>query len=298
MFIISTSPGLNVFFTAGPLYLAVFTASLPAGDLGNVRVWAHRLSTDLLDADQSGGIRVHGLAKVFRGVFKLAFNQGVLDPFFLAAVKDDLTKILEIPFYHPQAMVYHLLLGIKAYCLLGVVDICLGTEQLLFGVRYIDLFQSPLLSSSPRDFWSRRWNMVMRNTFHSKVFSVKDEIVASDEKKMAAPAETKASFWSSANGRGLLVFLMSAILHEMIVCANSREITLENFVFFLLHGLVMMAEVNLTRRQRRSTASWSWALCVAINLVFMSFTARLFLAPFIRFDFLSPLPRTHALVFA
>ncbi|ORX47057.1 hypothetical protein DM01DRAFT_1327425 [Hesseltinella vesiculosa] len=285
--IVSTSPGLNVFFTAAPLYMAMFTASLPPNELASIRRWGYRLSTDLVDPDQGGRVRLHGLAKVFRGLFKLIFNQAIVNPYGLGDMNNDLKQILTQPWYEPQAVLYHLVLGIKAYCLLGIVDMWLGAEQALFGVRYIDIFNSPILSSSPRDFWSRRWNMVMHNTFHDKVFLKESDKSPIDKKRKAT-----SSFWSSNNGRGLLVFILSGVLHEMIVCANSREVTLENTAFFLVHGVVVMLEANLLRKQ--PPAHWlTWTLCVLAHLVFISLTARLFLAPFIRYDFLSPLLATH-----
>ncbi|ORZ19427.1 hypothetical protein BCR42DRAFT_300161, partial [Absidia repens] len=98
-------------------------------------------------------VRLDGLAKVARGAFKLSLIYSILDPYGLASVNDNLLLTLQDPWYHPCTLWYNLLLGIKAYCLLGAVDMFLGVEQAISGVRFIDVFHSPILSSSPRDFW-------------------------------------------------------------------------------------------------------------------------------------------------
>ncbi|CAO3630180.1 unnamed protein product [Cunninghamella echinulata] len=260
----------------------------------------YELATDLKHPNQEGNVRLHGLAVVSRGLFKLLFIIAILDPYFLPTINDDIRLALTYPWYHYITLYYNLCLGIKAYCLLGSVDVLLGFEQFISGVRFIDLFNSPLLASSPRDFWSRRWNMVVRKIFHNQVFlpennkfavaaaainKKKDDI---DDEDLKIKRNKGSGFWSTHNGRGLVVFFLSGVLHELIIWSCCREVTLEHIFFFLIHGIAVMLETNLTRRQRRT--EWkARSICIVAHLLFITLTGRLFLAPFIRHDFLTPL---------
>jgi D-alanyl-lipoteichoic acid acyltransferase DltB (MBOAT superfamily) len=244
----------------------------------------YALATDLVDPEQRGRVRLHGLAKMCRGAFKLSLLFTVLEPLWGAMGISPSVETLTLPWYHPWTLVYNLLLGITAYCLLGTVDVFLGLEQAVAGVRFMDLFEAPILASSPRDFWSRRWNRVVRRQFHGQVFMPKEN---NKEKENLQP---RGGFWGSRNGRGLIVFMLSGVLHELILWSNSREITLENFAFFTLHGIAVMVEANVTRhRPRPSNTLGLWGCRVAF-LLFMTLTARLFVAPFLRHDFWTPLP--------
>ncbi|ORZ19426.1 hypothetical protein BCR42DRAFT_409750 [Absidia repens] len=86
--------------------------------------------------------------------------------------------------------------------------------------------------------------------------------------------------------------MLSGVLHELIIWSICREITLENFAFFTLHGLAVLVETNVTRNQRRHDP-WALLWCRLAFMTFMTLTARLFVAPFVRHDFLSPLHITY-----
>lgn len=281
--VVSSSQPLNIFFTAAPIYLASFTGHCDRQTLASPWRWVYALATDLVDPEQGGHVRLHGLAKMCRGVFKLSLLYTVLEPTWGALGMSPSVETLALPWYHPWTLVYNLLLGITAYCLLGTVDVFLGLEQAVAGVRFMDLFEAPILASSPRDFWSRRWNRVVRRQFHGQVFMPKENM---DKKDLPS----RGGFWGSRNGRGLIVFMLSGVLHELILWSNSREVTLENFAFFTLHGVAVMVEANVTRhRPRPSHTVGLWA-CRMTFLLFMTLTARLFVAPFLRHDFWTPLP--------
>ncbi|KAI7904214.1 uncharacterized protein BX663DRAFT_431774 [Cokeromyces recurvatus] len=94
-------------------------------------------------------IRLKGLAKVSLGLLKMAVMHLMIDPLLPHRAE----FALEYTWLHPLSLLYTLLYGIKAYCLLGAIDIFMGLEQTLFGWNMIPLFNSPILSSSPRDFW-------------------------------------------------------------------------------------------------------------------------------------------------
>ena len=46
----------------------------------------------------------------------------------------------------------------------------LAVLTLATGLHFAPAFQDPFLSTSPRDFWTRRWNLIFRNYSHRHVF--------------------------------------------------------------------------------------------------------------------------------
>ncbi|KXS13323.1 hypothetical protein M427DRAFT_58843 [Gonapodya prolifera JEL478] len=64
-----------------------------------------------------------------------------------------------------------MMLGCCFYPTLSIpFDLILAFGELVTGVPMNPLFQNPLFSTSMRDFWSGRWNMLVKNTFHRAVF--------------------------------------------------------------------------------------------------------------------------------
>ncbi|KAI8329576.1 hypothetical protein BD560DRAFT_342058 [Blakeslea trispora] len=94
-------------------------------------------------------IRLGGLKKMALGVMKISFMYLAVDPF----LPERSSKALEYSWIHPMSCFYTILFGVKGYCMLGVVDFFIGVEQTLFAWNLVSLFNSPILSSSPRDFW-------------------------------------------------------------------------------------------------------------------------------------------------
>jgi hypothetical protein len=136
--------------------------------------------------------------------------------------------------------------------------------------------------SSPRDFWSHRWNITVRNLLHSQVFQPQHP-KKQDEKK-------ERGFFSTRQGRGLLTFLVSGAFHELIICSVCRKLTLENFCFFTFHGLACLAECTLFPHSQ--PRGYKRVLTNIALLGFMTLTGRLFLAPFLRTRFTEVLPLT------
>lgn len=85
-------------------------------------------------------------------------------------------------------------------------------------------------------------------------------------------------------------FFASGVFHEMMVMSIHRKITLENFIFFLIHGLAAYLEVkfrNAYNLKQEPTGIIRF-FCVISNIYFFCFTGRLFVAPYLRnsfFDF-------------
>lgn len=65
----------------------------------------------------------------------------------------------------PMATFY--LLAVQLYMYMSVYfALSFGIYALVCGRRAPSIFHAPLLSASPRDFWSRRWNMLFKQVTH------------------------------------------------------------------------------------------------------------------------------------
>ena len=153
MVFISNNPPLNIMFAAVPWFLATYSAHMPTEDL-TLEKWICTLfrvtikeDTNVINSNSS--IRYKGISKFSLGLFKLAFMHTIIDP--LLPHRSEYA--LNYAWFDPMSLFYTVLFGIKAYCMLSFVDIIMGIEQTLFAWNMVDLFESPVLSSSPRDFW-------------------------------------------------------------------------------------------------------------------------------------------------
>ncbi|KAI8645080.1 hypothetical protein BD408DRAFT_412212 [Parasitella parasitica] len=184
MVFISSHPPSNILFAAAPWFLASYSARIPTDQL-SVEKYINTLFKITVDDGNSlvseSKVRTKGAAKIALGIFKIAFMHLMINP-ILPRHPD---YALEYAWNSPMSMIYTVLFGVKAYCLLGAVDIFMGAEQLLFAWNMVTLFNSPILSASPRDFWSRRWNKVVRNLLHSQIFDPKD---TEDTEQYVAPS--------------------------------------------------------------------------------------------------------------
>ncbi|CAO0796095.1 unnamed protein product [Mucor circinelloides] len=283
----------NVTFAAVPWFLASYSAYLPTESF-TLTEWMKALYSTIVDrspiaSNSKTSVNVLGLLKCLRGVAKLAALYFGVEP-FLPTMPDDM---LRYPWLSKESLLDTFLFGLKAYLILGIVDVTTGLAQAATGWRMVDMFDSPLLATSPKDFWSNRWNKTVRNLLHSQVFSIQKE---TDRKKNddIKALQKSEGFFSTKQGRGLMAFIVSGAFHELIICSVCRKVTLENFCFFTLHGLACMLEVKYSNTKQQPTG-WKRAARITFNLGFLTLTGRLFLAPFLRTRFTEILPVTHSL---
>ncbi|KAI7904213.1 uncharacterized protein BX663DRAFT_504321 [Cokeromyces recurvatus] len=271
----------NVAFAAIPWFLASYSAYFPTKHF-TLTEWMKALYGTIIDdsplTDKSTNTKL-GVWKTLRGLFKLGALYFGIEP--LLPNKAD--EMLRYSWLSKESLIGTFLFGLKAYLILGVVDVTTGLAQTMTGWRMIDMFDSPLLATSPRDFWSRRWNKTVRNLLHRQVFSMKKE-----DKK----SSKQEGFFSTRQGRGLLAFIISGLFHELIIISVCRRLTLENFCFFGLHGIVCMLEVKYFNNAKKPKG-WKRVTRIIGQLSFMTLTGRLFLAPFLRTRFTHVLPLTH-----
>lgn len=168
MMVVSPWAPYNLFFAAMPWFYVSYTAILPVDRL-SCREWLYSFYAVVLDIPDderrriafahntqigSGGhdpvaARKGGVVKLLRGAFKFWLMKHVIDQI----IPEDYTVLLRLPWFSAGSLMLTVVLGIKAYLMLGVVDLGMGLEQLVLGVPLIDLQDSPIISASPRDFW-------------------------------------------------------------------------------------------------------------------------------------------------
>uniref|UniRef100_A0ACD5V061 Uncharacterized protein n=1 Tax=Avena sativa TaxID=4498 RepID=A0ACD5V061_AVESA len=133
----------------------------------------------------------------------------------------------------------------------------------LLGAELEPQFDRPYLASSLRDFWGRRWNLMVPGALRPSVYGPV-------RARLGAPAGVLATF------------LVSGLMHEVMFYYITLEGgTGEVTAFFVLHGACVVAE----RWCARQRGLWRppRAVATAATLAFVAGTASwLFFAPVIR----------------
>ncbi|PKC05261.1 hypothetical protein RhiirA5_421125 [Rhizophagus irregularis] len=129
----------------------------------------------------------------------------------------------------------------------------------LFNTRH--LFSVPFISSSPRDFWSTRWQLLLNESFKELGYlPVKNLFIPIFSRKIS-------------NIMGVLgAFGVSALLHEYIIIANFNIWTGEQFFFFMAHGVIFIlweAIFNSKNKDMIIEKFLKWFLLLIINLILL-----------------------------
>ncbi|TKW22076.1 hypothetical protein SEVIR_4G205100v4 [Setaria viridis] len=155
----------------------------------------------------SSGIKVAVMASVFRLLFR---SKEAMHPYAASA-----------------------LYGVAMYCFLDSLLPCLAVTGRALGMEMEPQFDKPYLSSSLRDFWGRRWNLMVSAALRPAVY---DPVRA----RLGAPAGVFAAF------------LVSGLMHEVLLYyVTFRAPTGQVTAFFTLHGTCVCAERWCARRWRR-----------------------------------------------
>jgi hypothetical protein len=161
-------------------------------------------------------------------------------------------------------LVFCFLLGGGLYVNFTVILDVVGIFwELVFNMKPKELFNNPILASSPRDFWSRRWNMFFRDFFHKMFFR--------NHKSISYLRSTLSA---------LAIFIISGLLHEYTYWSIVGKFSGLNFLFFMIHGLATTGQVAIQmtfpvlKKIPRTVG-------IFMNLLFLLFTIPLFVGPYI-----------------
>lgn len=141
------------------------------------------------------------------------------------------------------------------------VDVVTGLAMQT-GIEVAEGFDAPPLARSPRDFWGRRWNLVVHDLVFRHVF---------------LPLGGLRRPLRSTLG----VFVVSGLVHEYFVFACLGHVSRYPgfmMLFFGLHGLAVMVQLAWDRGPGRRSRM-PRPLAVALHLTWFTLTAPLFFAP-------------------
>nr|ACG41736.1 wax synthase isoform 1 [Zea mays] len=149
-----------------------------------------------------------------------------------------IAAILHVYQYTDQLHLYTrlALYSVHIYCFLDFLLPCIAAAGGALGMDMEPQFDKPYLASSLRDFWGRRWNLVVSDILRPSVYG---------------PVRARAGKAPAV----LATFLVSGLMHEvMIYYLTLRSPTGEMTAFFLLHGVCCIAEESCARRWMQ----WGW----------------------------------------
>jgi alginate O-acetyltransferase complex protein AlgI len=122
------------------------------------------------------------------------------------------------------------LVGLSLTMHFGLFNIVAGLWRLA-GMDCRALFRSPLLAGSLTEFWGRRWNLAFSG--------------------MAALAVARPLAGILGPGGAVLAaFLFSGVLHELAISVPVRAGYSGPFLYFVLHGVLVLLERVLAQRGR------------------------------------------------
>lgn len=141
--VVSPIPANNVAFAAIPWFLASYSAYLPTENF-SLKQWLKALYGTIVDR-MANVHNVHrmGIVKTLRGIAKLAILYFGVEP-LLPTMPDEMLKY---SWFSLKSLSDTFLFGLKAYLILGVVDVTTGLAQAITGWCMVDMFDSPLLST-------------------------------------------------------------------------------------------------------------------------------------------------------
>lgn len=158
----------------------------------------------------------------------------------------------------PALDVVRVFAGIGLLVHFGLCDVLAGFWRLR-GVPVERLFVNPLASRTLGEFWGRRWNLAFHAVARDYVF------------------RPVARRWGPASGV-FVTFVFSGVLHELLLSVPAGGGYGLPFAYFLLHGLLVMAE----RRWGLGGRVWTlvWVLLPA-PLLFHPWFVRTLICPLI-----------------
>jgi alginate O-acetyltransferase complex protein AlgI len=197
-------------------------------------------------ADVDGGLEL-----VRRGAVRLAIGVGLL---LAARLGWQLTGSL-------VAATALALPGLSLVLHFGLFNLGAGMWRLL-GYDARPLFVAPLKATRLEEFWGRRWNLAFSEMTQRAVYGPLSGLVG---RRLATAA----------------AFLFSALLHELAISVPVRAGYGLPFAYFLVHGLLVMGEKAMARRETEVARSPWVGRAYVIGALLLPLPA-LFHPPFLR----------------
>ncbi len=147
----------------------------------------------------------------------------------------------------------------------AITDAVSGVTMLA-GLHVAENFATPVLATSSRDFWARRWNLFVHHFAARYVF-------------LAAGGRRRPIFAT------FVVFVGSGLMHEYFVASVIGTVGAHPgwmLGFFVVHGVAACGQMALDRARRRGkirTARLPRPVAVALHIAWLTATAPLFFVP-------------------
>lgn len=144
----------------------------------------------------------------------------------------------------------------------GFGDIATGAVMQL-GVRVSPIFNHPFMARSPRDFWSRRWNLCFRDIAHRNIFLP----LHGHRRPILAT---------------FLVFLMSGVVHEYLVFASIGFSALGGMLaFFLTQWSATLVQTFVSQKMKKKELL-PQGIAIPLHVVWLTLTIPFFAHPFLQ----------------
>ncbi|CAF2359375.1 unnamed protein product [Rotaria sp. Silwood2] len=143
-----------------------------------------------------------------------------------------------------------------------------GIYTILFNLQINPVYPVfPFVSTSLRDFWSCRWNNLVKTSLQRISFVVVPKLI---NPVMSMNHRIK----------GLFAFVLSGFLHEYTLWFASSKWSGKTMIFFSLHGVLVLLEITMKLPVKPNTfqgklLGWMWTIGILL------ITAPLFFDPFI-----------------
>ncbi|CAF2066277.1 unnamed protein product [Rotaria magnacalcarata] len=209
-------------------------------------------------------VRGECFGMILQGIYKFIIFQTILYliPFEWLATSPS-------PMWPTSYCIRYGLLGAILYLSMdSVTGISFGFYILLFNIRITPVFPAfPFVSTSLREFWSKRWNNLVKTSLQLISFFVIPKLID--------PIKPM-----SKTIKSLFAYVLSGCLHEYLIWFISGKWSGKSMIFFSIHGLLVLLEIKMKLPIRSNTfqgklTGWIWTIGI------MFITSPLFFDPFI-----------------
>lgn len=136
-------------------------------------------------------------------------------------------------------MIVHLLTSLQLYLFAStVLEVFAAVANAIFGVTLEPHFDNPFAAASLAEFWGRRWNLLVSNCLRETVYN---PVLTLLERNLRVSKEQRR-FDVAKLVAMQAAFLVSGLMHELLVYYASQEVTWEMMSFFVVQGVAVSLE--------------------------------------------------------